>query len=144
MGTVNSPVLFFRFSRSHDVHRIVHYTLYALYTVRQWSLLQAKEETINYINITHIIIYKYNTYIFNIFLFYKYNIYICFLIYNNKYILSLIRTSGDHRSNCHRVVHKMFLLFFPFLFYPSVPKSGNLLKLDKGRDLGFKKLLFFF
>ena len=58
------------------------------------------------------------------------------------YILSLIRTSGDHRSNCHRVVHKMFLPFFPFLFYPSVPKSGNLLKLDQGRDLGFKNYYF--
>ena len=42
------------------------------------------------------------------------------------------------KGKLHRVVHKMFLLFFPFLFYPSVPKSGNLLKLDQGRDLGYK------
>ena len=37
-----------------------------------------------------------------------------------------------------RVVHKMFLPFFSFLFYPSMPKSGKLLKLDQGRDLGYK------
>ena len=43
---------------------------------------------------------------------------------------------------CHvavnRVVHKMSLLFFSFLFHPPIPKSGNLLKLDQGRDPGFK------
>ena len=29
--------------------------------------------------------------------------------------------------------------FLPFLFYPSLPKSGNLLKLDQGRNMGNKK-----
>ena len=34
-----------------------------------------------------------------------------------------------HQVTGHRVVHKMSLLFFNFLFHPTVPKSGNLLKL---------------
>ena len=42
------------------------------------------------------------------------------------------------KGKFHRVVHKMFLPFFAFLFYPSMPKSGKLLKLDQGRDLGYK------
>ena len=59
----------------------------------------------------------------------------CNYIYRNIYFFN--REFG-HRSTGHRVVHKMSLLFFSFLFHPPIPKSGNLLKLDQGRDLGFK------
>ena len=48
-----------------------------------------------------------------------------------------LRSEGV-KGKFHRVTHKMFLPFFPFLFYPSMPKSGKLLKLDQRRDLGYK------
>ena len=59
-------------------------------------------------------------------------IYTCVYIY-------IVNREFEHRVTSHRVVHKMFLLFFfPFLFHPPIQKSGNLLELDQGRDLGFK------
>ena len=42
------------------------------------------------------------------------------------------------RSAIELCIKIMSLLFVPFLCHLPIPKSGNLLELDQGRDLGFK------